>query len=135
MTNLDAIRDLDEPRARAVIEVMCMAALADGELGLNEHAELVSTITSLAPGAETYVEELLTRVSGAMDDDRAALLADASARLATDELRLVALAGALRVMAADGVVRTSEREMVADLAEALGLSRDVAADLVRDAGA
>jgi tellurite resistance protein len=39
---------------------------------------------------------------------------------------------AIQVTAADGILRTSEREFILDLAEALDVDRDEAADLVRD---
>jgi len=37
--------------------------------------------------------------------------------------------------AADGIIRTSERELILDVADALEIDRDEAADLVRDIGA
>jgi len=37
---------------------------------------------------------------------------------------------AIQVTAADGIIRTSERELIMDTAEALEIDRDEAADLV-----
>jgi tellurite resistance protein len=46
--------------------------------------------------------------------------------------RKLALSLAIQVTAADGVVRTSERELIMETAEALGIDGDTAADMVAD---
>jgi tellurite resistance protein len=51
-------------------------------------------------------------------------------RLETPALRKVALSLAVQVTAADGIIRTSERELLMEVAEALEIDRDEAADLV-----
>jgi tellurite resistance protein len=38
---------------------------------------------------------------------------------------------AVKVMAADGIIRTSEREMLLEAAASLGLDGDLAADIVK----
>jgi tellurite resistance protein len=42
----------------------------------------------------------------------------------------VALSLAIQVTAADGIIRTSERELIMDTADALEIDRDEAANLV-----
>jgi len=44
----------------------------------------------------------------------------------------LALALAIQVAAVDGIIRTSERELIFDTADALGIDGDTAADMVRD---
>ena len=53
-------------------------------------------------------------------------------RFVSRRTRVAAVGLAIQVLNADGLIRTSEREFVLDLAEALSVDRDVAADLVRD---
>ncbi len=56
------------------------------------------------------------------------------AQLDTPGERKTALALAIRLVAADGIIRTSERELILDVADALEIDRNEAADLVRDIG-
>jgi tellurite resistance protein len=78
-------------------------------------------------------EALFERLSKQLSaDGRAARLATLKARLTDEGQRKVALALAVQVMAADGLIRTSERELIAEVAEALGIPGDEAADLVRE---
>jgi tellurite resistance protein len=65
-------------------------------------------------------------------DGRDGLIASVKSRLDDADARRGALGLAISVSAADGIVRTSERELIMELAEALEVDRDEAADMVRD---
>jgi tellurite resistance protein len=128
-------RDFDSPKLEALVEVMFLAAWADGELGADERAQFARSVETLTDkrveGAE--FEALFERLSKQLSaEGRAARLANLKTRLTDAGQRKVALALAVQVMAADGLVRTSERELIAEVAEALGIPGDEAADLVRD---
>ena len=61
---------------------------------------------------------------------REARLLAVKERLPDAGARKVALSLAIEVTAADGIIRTSERELILETAEALDIDRDQAADLV-----
>ena len=129
------LRDLDDPRLQAVLEVMCLAALADGELADEELHELAATIVGATAGRASNpdVEALLGAVQGELErSGQEAYLAQIAAKLGSPEACAAAVAAAVRVVAIDGVVRTAERELLFELAEGLGVDRDSVADLVRD---
>jgi tellurite resistance protein len=131
------LRSLDERELTAVIEVMCLAALADGEVTGEERAALARSI-ALASGGRCDPDEaglFVTAAASALArDGRSARLRELAARLPSEATREAALAAAVRVMTTDGIVRTAERELVAELAEGLGLDPGRAADLVREHG-
>jgi uncharacterized membrane protein YebE (DUF533 family) len=119
-----SVRAFDEPKLEALIETMFLAAFADGDFGADR---------SMSP---TTTDALVTRIQVALaTSGRAARLAAVKAQLSTSGERKTALALAIRLVAADGIIRTSERELILDVAEALEIDRDGAADLVRDIGA
>ena len=95
----------DQEKLEALVEIMVLAASADGEFQAEERERLEHALASLAPG-----------------------------RLGSGHLR-APLELANQVMAADGLLRTSERELILEAAEALEIERDTAADMVRAAGA
>ena len=53
-------------------------------------------------------------------------------RLGDDRSCKLGLSMAIRMLAADGILRTSEREFILEMAETLGIDRDAAADLVKE---
>jgi hypothetical protein len=61
---------------------------------------------------------------------REARLSAVKDRLPDAGARKVALSLAIQVTAADGIIRTSERELIMDTADALDIDRNQAADLV-----
>ena len=128
-------RDFDSPKLEALVEVMFLAAWADGDLGAEERAQFARSVETLTDkrveGAafEALFEKLSRQLAA---EGRAARLATLRARLTDAGQRKVALALAVQVMAADGLIRTSERELIAEVAEALGIPGDEAANLVRD---
>ena len=66
--------------------------------------------------------------------DRATRLQSVKDRLPEAAARKVGLALAIQVTAADGIIRTSERELILETAEALDIDSGEAADMVQKLG-
>lgn len=131
----DGIHSFGADRLEALVEVMFLAASADGEFSREERKHFLACVESLTDqlltdeGLEALVGKL---ESLARDEGREARLAKVAERLEGKGPKRVARSLAVRLMAADGIVRTSERELIADMAEALGIGREAAADLVKE---
>jgi len=129
---------LNEEQVDALVEAMVLAADADGELSSDEEATVVHRLSALAVAkgaALRFTEAELTARIGFARTRIAA--AGREPRIAAVKLQLGdvdalrgALALAVCVVASDGIVRTSEREVLDELATGLGLEADEAADLV-----
>ncbi len=125
---------LGDAKLEALVEVMLLAASADGDFSDVERAHFLKSVESLTDGriATTRLEALVTEATSALErEGRAARLAAVKARLPEPGARKVALSLAIQVTAADGIIRTSERELILETAEALEIDADVAADLVQ----
>lgn len=126
--------NFDEPSLEALVELMLLAAHADGELSNEDQKDFASSVESLtekrlsAAALDTLVARCLSAVEA---EGREARLASVKARLADIAARKVALSLAVRLMAADGIIRTTERELILEAADALDLDRDEVADLVK----
>jgi uncharacterized tellurite resistance protein B-like protein len=137
MVELDksGISGLGEEKLFALVEMMFLAASADGEFSESEHQYFVEGIENLTDRrlGRPKLEELLSRAKGDLAaHGREARLKDVKSRLSDARARKVALALAIQVTAADGIIRTSERELILETAEALEIDRDEAANMVRD---
>ncbi len=134
------LREFDAAQLGALVETMYLAADSDGEFSDVERQQLAGSIQQLAAGTDHASslsgDALNTTLDGARasleSDGRASRLAAVRDALSDDSARRAAVGLAIQVLTADGVIRTSEREFVLDLAEALSVDRDAAADLVRD---
>lgn len=136
--DLTLLADPADARLEALVEAMVLAAGADGEFSEEERAHFLSSVQSLTDGrlGGARLEELVTRAEAAVErEGREARLGSIRARLPDPGARRTALALAIQVTAADGVIRTSERELILETAEALGIDGDTAADLVAKVGA
>jgi len=128
-----SIRDYESPKLEAIIEVMFLAAFADGDFGEEERVHFLRSIESLT---DRRVEgdtlgRLVTRIVRDLEaEGRPARLAAVNKRLAEPGARKAALGLAIQLTAADGIIRTSERELILEAAEALEIDRDEAADMV-----
>jgi tellurite resistance protein len=125
----------DDPKLDALIETMFLAAYADGELGEEERAHFTKSVESLTDEriAGERLDKLVARIEKDLGEGgRDARLAAVKAKLSDPAARKVALSLAIQVVASDGIIRTSERELLLDLAEALEIDRDEAADLVKE---
>jgi len=137
MRNTDPafVRDLGDEKIEALVEIMYLAATADGELSDAERAlfdESAERLTSrVIVGAE--LSKLIARAKADLvSAGRAARLAAVKTRLPDMEARKLALALAIQITAADGVIHASERELILQTAAALDIDGDTAADMVRD---
>jgi tellurite resistance protein len=127
------LRALGETKLEALVEVMFLAAAADGDFSDVELEHFLKSVESLTGGriAHARLEALVSEAAVALDrDGRAARLANVKTRLPDAGSRRVALSLAIQVTAADGIIRTSERELILETAEALEIDRDEAANLV-----
>lgn len=130
----DDVQAMGAAKLEALVEVMFLAAAADGEFSAVEREHFLNSVESLtdkriAPGR---LAALVSDAGLALErDGRDARLASVKARLPEAATRRVALSLAIQVTAADGIIRTTERELILELAEALEIDRDDAANLVR----
>lgn len=137
-TDPSFVKDLDDVKLEALVEMMYLAATADGEFSDEERLDFVKHAEELTVRVATAdrLEAIVERAKQAVDrDGREARLEAVKERLPDPGARRLALALAIRVTAADGIIRTSERELIMETAEALGIDGETAADLVRDIGA
>jgi tellurite resistance protein len=126
---------MDSEKLEAIVEVMFLAADADGEFSKVERDELCGAVVGVVGEAEGWGSEKLTafllnceqRLAGEGSEARLAALKES---LGEEQHRELALRSAIQVMASDGIVRTSEREFLLQLADALGIAGERAADLV-----
>jgi tellurite resistance protein len=130
----------DAGQLEALVETMLLAADADGEVSAEERAELARNIEALVkdselapafapPKVDAMLAAALQKLAA---EGREARIAHVKTTLDTVDRCRGALALAIAVTAADGIVRTSERELIMDLANGLEIDPDVAADMVRD---
>lgn len=132
-TNASVVQGLSNAKLDALVEMMFLAASADGEFSAVERRHFLRSIEALTDGrlAGEALEALLARAKADLDaSDRGARLEAVKERLPDAGARKVALSLAIEVTAADGIIRTSERELILETAEALEIDRDEAANLV-----
>ncbi len=130
-----SVREMNEAKLEALIETMYLAAHADGEFTDDERAHFVSSVQSLTEQrleGEKLAELLLRFDKDYREKGRKPRLVAVRARLGDENSCKLALAMAIRMVAADGVIRTSERDFILEMAETLGIDHNVAADLVKE---
>ena len=129
------VRDLSDSRVEALIETMFLAATADGELSPEERSQFKQSVEQHTGRVVTgeKLDLLIDQAKSALSaSSREARLATIRERLTDPDARRLALALAIRVTAVDGIVRTSERELIMETAQALEIDGNTAADLVRE---
>jgi uncharacterized tellurite resistance protein B-like protein len=127
------VQGLSSAKLDALVEMMFLAASADGDFSEVERRHFLQSVESLTDGrlAKVALESLLDRAKQDLQaSGREARLSAVKERLPDAGARKVALSLAIQVTAADGIIRTSERELIMATAEALEIDRDQAADLV-----
>jgi uncharacterized tellurite resistance protein B-like protein len=132
MSGID-LQSLGDAKLEALVEVMFLAAAADDDFSDVEREHFVKSVESLTDGrlALPKLEALVTEAAAALErEGREARLTSVKARLPDAASRKVALSLLIQVTAADGIIRTSERELILETAEALEIDRDEAANLV-----
>lgn len=133
---LPPIASFDDPKLEALIEAMYLAATADGEFSADEREQFhrnVETLTDRRLAGPALAEVMERIEEGLAKDGRDARLASVRARLENAKQRKVALYLALQIMTADGIIRTSERELILGMADALEIDPNDAANMVSDA--
>jgi len=129
-----SVQEYDEPKLEAIIETMFLAAFADGDFSEEERQHFLKSVQSLTDRrlSQKTMEALMTRMMADLEaSGRQARLKAIKERLfSIPGARKVALAMAIQIVAADGIIRTSEHELLFELAEALEIDRNEAADLV-----
>jgi uncharacterized membrane protein YebE (DUF533 family) len=134
-TNAAVVQGLSNAKLDALVEMMFLAASADGDFSERERAHFLESVESLTDGrlAKPTLSALLDQAKADLDaSGREARLQAVKERLPDAGARKVALSLAIQVTVADGVIRTSERELIMQAAEALQIDRDEAADLVAE---
>lgn len=136
MSGIDgsAVRGLSNAKLEALVEMMFLAASADGEFSAVERDHFVKSVESLTDSrlGKAALEAVLDRAKLDLEaGGREARLAAVKERLPDSGARKVALSLAIQVTAADGIIRTSERELILQTAEALEIDAGEAADLVK----
>lgn len=134
------LANFDGDKLDALIDTMVLAADADGDIGEAEKEQMIASVRSLSDGSPHEGKLTAEQIGAQLDKaqgqiaggGRDALISSVKDRLDDADARRAALGLAISISAADGIVRTSERELIMDLAEALEVDRDEAADMVRD---
>jgi tellurite resistance protein len=132
-TNASVVQGLSNAKLEALVEMMFLAASADGDFSDVERKHFLQSVESLTDGrlAKAALEGLLDRAKTDLETSgRDARLSAVKERLPDAGARKVALSLAIQVTAADGIIRTSERDLIMETADALEIDRDEAADLV-----
>jgi uncharacterized tellurite resistance protein B-like protein len=130
--NPPSIKELDEPRLEALIEAMFIAAFADGEFSEPEREHFCSSIESLTDRCVSGItlEALMHRMKADLDSaGLSARLASVKERLDSPGARKAALSLSIQLVAADGIIRTSERDVILTMADAMEIDRDTVAHL------
>jgi uncharacterized tellurite resistance protein B-like protein len=121
-----------DPREEALLELMFLAVHADGEFGDEERNAFAQAVRDRGgPSGAAFkasMDRIEKDVASQGRDKRIAALAGSFADAKAKEDALTAV---IQMVAADGVVRTSERELILEVAEGLGIDNDRAADLVQ----
>ena len=132
--NANVMQGLSSAKLDALVEMMFLAASADGDFSDVERQHFLQSVESLTDGrrAKAALEDLLDRAKKDLEaSGREARLSAVKERLPDAGARKVALSLAIQVAAADGIIRTSERELIMATADALEIDREQAADLLR----
>lgn len=136
--NPPPVRAVDEPNLEPLVELMFLAAFADGEFSEEERRHFTRSVESLTDRrlSQNTLDELVERVVGQLQrEGRAARLAAVKDRLESPSARKVAFSLAAQVVVADGIIKPSEHQLLLDVAEALEIDRAEALGLVKQLAA
>jgi|GEM_PF-678424 len=131
----DFVPLLDDDRLDAVVEVVYLAACADGVFSNIERQHFAASLALLTDGRvdDGWVESVQQRVAASVaSQGRSSCIDSIARRLESDILRHVAFVLALDMVAADGRVLPSERRFLHELAVGLGISTEEAGELMAD---
>ena len=127
------LEGMQSPKVEALVEAMFLAACADGELAAVEILQFSATLGALTDQAwkpeaiAVLVEQLKTRLKA---EGRQARLGSVAARIEDPKGRETALILAAAITVSDGEVMSTENDLLADLAETLGVDPGRASELI-----
>ncbi|WP_437626193.1 TerB family tellurite resistance protein [Sorangium sp. So ce1151] len=113
---------LEITKLEAMVEIMFLAAYADGSINEAERAELAGHAAAMSEGrlGADIVESLIAVVHRSVrEEGRSGRFASLRARLPDVRMREAAIELAVRLVAADGVIHASEYALLVEAAEAL----------------
>lgn len=122
------LANLGESEIDAMVEVMLLAAFADGTLDQSEVSfvkRTLLTVEDLWFSADSLDDRMAKAKSRIESEPRETRLEKLRTQLPWPEQRLSALKLAVRVVAADGIIHESERALISAAAEALGVREDL----------
>jgi putative long chain acyl-CoA synthase len=127
------LSELGHGELEALVETMFLVAFADGHIGEAERAHFEHSVADLSGGRvhSEQFEHVVAQVRDRLErEGRDACIQAIEQRLATPELRQVALILAGDMAAADGTLHDAEREIIVSLAKAFGMSDDVTREVL-----
>ncbi|WP_437736926.1 TerB family tellurite resistance protein [Sorangium sp. So ce1335] len=113
---------LEISKLHAMVEIMFLAAYADGSINEAERAELAAHATAMSAGrvGADFVESLITVIERSVrEEGRRGRFEALRAQLPDVRMREAAIELAVRLVAADGVIHESEHALLVEAAEAL----------------
>jgi uncharacterized tellurite resistance protein B-like protein len=129
----ELLESLTDPEIDALVEIMLLAACSDGSLDYVEVSVLKKSMRRVDEHWLSHVD-LNERIERAKvriaEESRENRLAKLRTMLPWPEQRLLALKLAARIVTADGQVQPSERELMLQAAEALGVRSELAKELI-----
>ncbi len=138
MTDLAAakqalLEEVATPKVEALIEAMFLAATSDGDFAASEAGKFAATLEAITEkrlDAASIDRRVASLAQLLRKEGRPARLGAVAARLTTPTARETALILAAVITKADGFFHAGENDLLADLAEALGVEQGRAVDLV-----
>jgi len=125
------MRAMSDARQEALVELMFLAVHADGEFGEEERNAFAQAIRERGGPTGAEFKKTMDRIErDVAAQGREARIGALAASFPDAKSKEDALVAVIAMVAADGVVRTSERELILEVAEGLGVEGDRAADLV-----
>jgi len=129
-----SLNDLDLPKLEAVVELMFLAAYADGHVSDVERAVFKDHVSTSSRGQvqPATIEAMLAYIEKYLEHDgRESRLEAIRKRLPDERMRLAALDLAIRVIRADNLVHPSESGFLLRAAQALAIEPETALERLR----
>lgn len=129
-----SLEHLELPRLQAIVELMYLAAFADGVVSPEERAVFRDHVSASTRGQLTasVIEAMLVFIENTLlAEPRDSRLENIRARLPDERMRLAAIELIIRVVRADNVVQPSESGFLLRAAAALEIPRDLALERLR----
>ncbi|NRA35997.1 MAG: TerB family tellurite resistance protein [Polyangiaceae bacterium] len=135
MTSPESVADFSQVQLTALVELMLMAASADGVVSDIENRRIARNVeksTNGAVGAETLQNMMTTAINRIDSGDRDSRLASIKKRLRAAAAVEGALRMAIQVAFVDGKIGARETQFLTHAAAEFGLSSEVALQLLAE---